>query len=175
MDLSTLFQSLMGKQPEAGPVQAYTRTTHTPVTWDSLPSAFGQYRPSTGQIVVDKDKLPQTNPDPTYMSNVLRHEQVHALMPPASVQTLQGYFHDNPDKAQSGNEALSNFGYDTNKLAQVVLGSNKTLAQEAPAYAVQGYQFGMGDLIKQYLSALPPALRGKYMTLLGKYAPTEGK
>jgi hypothetical protein len=148
--------------PGVGEPQAYTRVTRTPIRWGNAGDAYGKYYPDDKRILLDADKLPQQNANPEYMSNIIRHESVHALVPPGSdsAKAIQGYFDANPAIAGVGRIDLSRIDPNAGK-------SNAGLAQEAPAYAVQGYRLGMpDDIVAQYKTLMPDDVRRKYAQLL---------
>lgn len=161
MDLSALFKSLFTTAQAASEPQAMTRITRTPVRWSSdlAGDTFGQYQ--NGGITMNQDLLPQHNADPESMSNILRHESVHALMPPEARKGIEAYFNANPGDAKVGRENLA-------QLDPRAAASNSGLAGEAPAYAVQGYRFGLPSerIITEYLKHMPDSIRQKYLQLL---------
>jgi hypothetical protein len=159
--LTSGVRRLMGTE-DSTPPQAMTRVTHTPVRWGGQAAgSFGSYRPLNDSIRLDPERLPQWNPPEEYLSNILRHEQVHALQQRGDViPRIQQYFDQNPALAAVGRTELSRLDDDAG-------GSNRGLATEAPAYAVQGYRFGLGDdIVDQYRSRMPAGAQKKYDRLL---------
>jgi hypothetical protein len=160
--LASGVRRLLG-QAEEGPPQAMTRVTHTPVRWGGAPAdSYGAYYPANDAIRINPEKLPQWNPNPEYLSNIMRHEQVHALLPGETQKQIEGYFDQNPAIAAVGRTEMARFDSDAAK-------SNRGLSIEAPAYAVQGYKFGLpDDIVDQYQSRMPEGVRRRYQKLLRK-------
>lgn len=153
------FRRMLG-QEESGPPQAMTRVTRTPVRWGGTPEdSFGAYYPGNDAIRINPEKLPQWNANPEHMSNVLRHEQVHALLPDQVAKSIQGYFDENPAIAGRGRPELGRI--------DSAMESNRGLSIEGPAYAVQGYKFNMGDeIVDRYRERMPDNVRRQYELLL---------
>jgi hypothetical protein len=143
------------------PPQAMTRVTRTPVTWGGqAEGSFGSYNPGSGAIRLDPERLPQWNANPEYMSNVLRHESAHAVIPMQTRDQIEADFNANPAIAAVGRAELS-------QVDPAAGATNRGLAAEAPAYAVQGYRFGLpDDIVERYKSRMPPAVRKQYEKLL---------
>jgi hypothetical protein len=143
-----------------GPPQAYTRVTRTPVRWDSMDDgSYAKYYPTSRSIKVNVDAVPQFNPDEKLASGVLRHEEVHALLPPETVKSITGYFDANPKLAEQARGGLAWSDPDA-------ASSNAGLAMEAPAYAVQGVRFGGEEPLQQYITRMPEDVKQKYKKLL---------
>jgi hypothetical protein len=127
---------------------------------------YGQYFPATQSIVMNQETVPQHNPNMETMGNILRHESVHALLPKHTVAGIESFLQSNPGDATTMRTNLARTDPDA-------AASNRTTAEEAPAYAVQGYGFGLPTqrLIAEYLKHMPEPIRTKYLQLLRGNAP----
>ena len=141
------------------PPQAYSRVTQTPITWGNIdPRYAGQYSPLTGQITVQQSQYPQTNPDLSNLSGVLRHEQIHALLPSSTTDAIHQFFLQHPDYAKTGQANLGQ-GYGS-------------LQYEAPAHLAQGDWLGLPvSVLHEYLSRMDPATQATFLRLVGPGIP----
>lgn len=158
MDLIGLIRNFIEGQP-----QAYSRTTRTPIYWNKpgmLEGSYaGQYNPISQSININPDQLPQNNPNMQQMSGILRHEQVHALLPGSVTDSIEQYYKQNPQKAQTASQELQRYpGY-----------SGSDVPYEAPAYLANKEYLGQPvSAAHEYASRMPDNIRKTYLSLIGQ-------
>jgi hypothetical protein len=154
-DLTNLLHQFTGTNPAP---TAYTRVTRTPVSWGPTQSGgAGEYK--NGAITLDpsqlsKDDIAPGNP----LSNTIRHESVHAMMPDDAVSRIQKYLQGS-DQMETAQQGLHDIDPEA-------AGSPKATAQEAPAYAMMGRTLGLDPSVtRQYEGMMPADVRQKYERL----------